>query len=337
MRTSISCLLALAILIPVASAWSENLDPEPKNQDGPRLIDGVAAQVNDHVITVGEIMQAVSSARQRVAATSKTKQAFSERMKIEFSAALNALIDRKLIIDAFTSEDGQLPDWAVQRRQEEIIREKFGDDFSRLQDALQSDDMTMEQWKDVVRERMIVQSMRSAKVHGAVRINALDVRRHYDAHIDEYRIPSRVRLRMIVLSKHPEEQRATKRALARSAQARIMKGQTFEALAREISEGDSADKGGDWGWLNPAELRPELAKVATTLPARGISEVIETDDDLYILQIAEKQPGTVTPFEDVAKTIERQLRAQQGEHIYSAWAKSLRKNAFIKIFDVEAF
>ena len=116
-----------------------------------------------------------------------------------------------------------------------------------------------------------------------------------------------------------------------------MKGQSFETLAREISEGDSADEGGDWGWLNPAELRPELAKVATTLPARGISEVIETDDDLYILQIAEKQPGTVTPFEDVAKTIERQLRAQQGEQIYSAWTESLRKNAFIKIFDVEAF
>jgi parvulin-like peptidyl-prolyl isomerase len=337
MRTLTSFTLLLIISATVVPVQAETIEPTPAEQDGPRLIDGVAAQVNDHVITVGEIMHAVSPARQRVAATSNTNQDFSERMKIEFSVALNDLIDRKLIIDAFTSEDGQLPDWAVQRRQEEIIREKFGDDFSRLQDALQSDDMTMEQWKDVVRERMIVQSMRSAKVHGAVRINALDVRRYYDAHINEYRIPTRERLRMIVLSKHPEEQLATKRALARSAQARIMKGQTFEALAREISEGDSADKGGDWGWLNPAELRPELAKVATTLPARGISEVIETDDDLYILQIAEKQPGTVTPFEDVAKTIERQLRAQQGEQIYSAWTKSLRKNAFIKIFDVEAF
>ncbi|MBL7116017.1 MAG: peptidyl-prolyl cis-trans isomerase [Kiritimatiellae bacterium] len=337
MRTSIAFLFILALLLQAAPAPAEDLNPKPKAQDDLRLVDGVAAQVNNHAITVGEVMQAVSPARQRIAATSKTKQEFSERMKTEFNAALNALIDRKLILDAFKSEDGQLPDWAVQRRQEEIIREQFGDDFSRLQTALQNDDMTMEQWSDVVRERMIVQSMRSAKVNSAVRINTLDVRRHYDTHIEKYRIPSRVRLRMIVLNKHPKEQLTKKRALAQSVQTRIMKGQSFETLAREISEGDAADKGGDWGWLNPAELRPELAHVATKLPARSISEVIETDDDLYILYVEKKQKGGVTPFEEVARSIERQLRSKQGERIYSTWTKSLRKNAFIKIFDIQAF
>ncbi len=298
------------------------------------LIDGTAAYVNGHVITIGEV-RAVMAAEEMRLFQSLRGEALRNALQALYAETLNTLIERRLILDAYALRDVQLPEAAVQERISEIIDNMFEGDRSRLVAALAEDHLSFEDWQDRVREQMIVSAMRAANVAPSASVSPLRVREIYASRVDALRQPAQVKLRMILLEGGSG---GAGRKQAENVRVEILGGRPFDAVARLVSSGTHAEDGGDWGWIEPTKLlRPELAAAAMNIAPGVVSEVIELDGDFYLLLVEDRRAEHVLPLEEAQNGIIRELREQEAERLYGEWVERLKKDAYIRMVAADVF
>ena len=89
--------------------------------------------------------------------------------------------------------------------------------------------------------------------------------------------------------------------------------------------------------MEPADLRSELQVATEELKEGEFSDVIEADDELYILKVFARKPGSVESFSDAREEIEAKLRNKEGRRIHKEWIAALKKNAQIEVMDIDPF
>lgn len=299
-------------------------------------VDGYAAMVNTRVITVGEVLALVQPVRAQI---ERSFEGDELELKLEeaYNASLRSLIERALILEDFSLLGGNLPDRLVDDQISSFISERFDNSRVKFLEALTEERMTLDEWREETRNRLIVSIMRRREVTDRVLISPRDVRDLYESRIEQYRLPEQVRLRMIALNRGAtEEDWAAKRAEAEKIRERLLAGEDFAETARTESEGARAAEGGDFGWIEPNSLRAELAAVVADLDTGRISEVIETDDELYILRIEARKNAAVKPFDEVRGSIEDELRRKEEARLYASWMERLYRKFHVRILDDES-
>jgi peptidyl-prolyl cis-trans isomerase SurA len=313
-------LIAAAALILPAMAMARSLP-----------VDGYAALVNNRVITVGEILAIVQPIRAQLAETYDGKE-LEKKMSEAYQESLDALIERALILEEFTAMGGNIPDRAVDDQINVMINERFKNDRTAFLEALAEDRMTLDDWREETKNRLVVNLMRRREVMDRVIITPRAVRDLYESRSAQYQVPEQILLSMIVLHKgtSPDDQAVKKKEAARIRE-KLVAGGDFAETAKSSSEGYKAAEGGSQGWMDPKTLRKELAAAVATLESGRISDVIETDDDLYILKVEAKKNASITPFDDVRTQIEDELRKAEELRMYNAWIERLKRKFYVKI------
>ena len=307
--------------------WTATMAPAE-----PMTVDSYAAMVNDRLITAAEVITLVRPVEQQLRDTYKGKE-LNDKVRDLYKKGTDSLIERALILEEFEKQGGNIPDQAVDDHINEIIREKFGNNRAEFLKALAEERMTIDEWREETKERMIVTYFRRKEVNDKVFVSPNAVKDAYNAAIEKYRIPETIQLRMIVLHKGTNEvDQAAKLREAQRIRERLMAGEDFATLAKNVSEGSKAAQGGDMGWIEPSSLRTELSTVAAQLSPGQLSDVVDTGDELYLLRLEGRKEASVTPFEQVAKGIEDELKKQENERLYTAWIARLRKKYYVKIF-----
>jgi len=248
-----------------------------------------------------------------------------------FFSGLERMIDQALIMEEFQAEGLQIPERLIDDHINEIVLERYNNDRASLLEALAQEQITVEEWRQTIRERIIVRMMRSREVGERIIISPLQIRETYEARQDRYLEPEKVRIRLIFTSHggQPEQERER---LAR-AREDILAGGSFATQAREISEDPSAPDGGNWGWIEPVLFRKELMNAVSGLNAGEVSEIVETPEGLYLLQIEERREASSKSFEEMRREIEVELRDQQAEQLYRDWIARLR-NKYSVIYHI---
>src|SRR5207248_8092890 len=85
----------------------------------PEVVDGVAAVVNGDVITYSQVRGLVGP-REKLLRAQYSGEELVKRIKEAREAALQDLIDRQLIIQAFKKENFQVPDHFIEDRMHDI-------------------------------------------------------------------------------------------------------------------------------------------------------------------------------------------------------------------------
>ncbi len=294
-------------------------------------VDGIAAQVNGETVTIGDVyggVRALLNDPQWLGGRDR-KEAF----RAAFAEALDQLIHQRLIVQEYRSGKARLPEWLIEKRQTEILDNRFRGDRAALLRELARERMTQEDWHRRIEEQMIVAAMRQSQVQSNVRIAPGQILEAYRANLDRYRQPAGVRLGLILLKARPGEDEEGLLARARAVAGRCERGETFEAVAREVSEDASAAQGGDWGWVAPEEtLREELVAALAALPPGKVSAPVLTSAGCYLLRKVEERPAGVRPLEEVREEIERSLAEAESERLLQAWMQRLRDKSTIRIY-----
>lgn len=298
-------------------------------------VDGYAAVVNNRVITIGEVLALVQPVRAQIE-SSYEGTALERKLEEAYHASLRSLIDRALILEDFGKLGGTLPERLIDDQVSSFISERFNNNRAAFLEALTEERMTLDEWREETRNRLIVTLMRRREVADRVLISPRTVRDAYESRIEQYRTPEQVKLRVLVLNRGAsEEDRAAKRAEAAKLRERLLAGEDFAEMARAQSEGPRAAQGGDFGWIEPATLRDELAESVSKLETGRISEIVETDSEIYILRIEARKNAAVQPFDEVRGAIEEELRQKEEERLYAAWMERLRRRFHVRILDDE--
>lgn len=69
----------------------------------------------------------------------------------------------------------------------------------------------------------------------------------------------------------------------------LRKGAPFAVVAAQFSQGQSALRGGDIGWVQPNQLDPEVARVVAEMPPGAISRAIRVSGGFIIATLKEKR------------------------------------------------
>lgn len=320
MRSAVRCALLCLLALPLAGG-ARGLP-----------VDGYAAVVNQRVITAGEVLALIQPAREQIEATFKDEEL---RAKIEeaYQAGLDALIERALILEEFAKQGGQIPDRLVDAQVNDMIAERFHNDRAAFLEALADERMTLDEWREETRNRLIVMIMRRREVIEKAVVVPRKIREAYESRQEQYHVPEQVRLRLIVLQKGKTPQdEAAKRTEAERILARIQAGEDFGELAKTSSEGAKAAEGGDLGWVDPRTLRAELKQAVEKMQPGQTGGVIALGDEFYILKLEGRKNPSVVAFDDVRGQIEEQLRRAEEERLYRAWIERLKRKYYVKIF-----
>lgn len=295
------------------------------------LVDGYAAVVNDQVITIGEVLEAMDPVRRQLELMYEGED-LDAHLEEAFRSTLQSLIERALIIEEFKSRGGSIPDRIVDDYINQIISERFTNRVALLH-MLQEQRMTWEDWRNNIRDRLVVQQMRQQEITRRIIVAPQQVREAYEQALDRYRMPEQVSIRLIGIQRGvtPEEV-PIKREQAERIRARVLAGEDFAAVARSESEGPKAAEGGDMGWLEPEALAPELAQAVKALESGQISPVIEGESMFFIIKLEGRRHAAVSPFDEVRSRIEEELRKQEEARLYRIWMEQLQRKHYVQVF-----
>jgi parvulin-like peptidyl-prolyl isomerase len=293
------------------------------------VLDGIAAVVNNEVVTFSQVRELVASKEKSAKDTYKGEELVAKIKEIRL-AAINDLIDRQLILQEFKSKQFQIPDYFLDERVTTIIREEFGGDRAAFIRTLAAQGFTLERFKQLEKDKIIVQEMRRQAIKGNVAISDERIAEYYKAHAEDFGTPEQLKLRTITLRRSGEND--AKRKMAEEIRAKIMGGAEFGDLARMYSEDDKQEAYGDWGWIDRRTLNESLSKTAFGLKAGEVSKVIELGGSYYLLFAEAKKPATVRLLKDVRDDIEKSLLQLERQKLQADWLAKLRKKAYIKMY-----
>ena len=165
------------------------------------------------------------------------------------------------------------------------------------------------------------------RIEQSITIPEAQLRATYASSMDSFRFPERAKVRHILLLTQGKSDADKKAALAKAQDLlkQAKGGADFAELAKKNSQDPgSAQNGGDLGFIVRGQTVPEFEKFVFAAKPKDISDVVTTEYGYHIIQVLEKDPARVKPFDEVKADIETQLKKQAVNEKTQAAAEQAR-------------
>ncbi len=173
------------------------------------------------------------------------------------------------------------------------------------------------------RARILQRALYNEVVKKKVKVTDDEVKKYYNMHKDEFKVPGEATVRRIVVKD---------KKLAEKILQELKQGASFDSLARKYSVTPDAKKGGLLMGITSKARPKELAHWAFKLKVGEISDVIPLRDGKYmILKVEKRQPPRVKKLEEVRLLIVNKLKRQKEKELWDKFRKELFKKHNVKI------
>ncbi len=322
---------ALVAFLSLAGLWGWHRSAQSV-AEAAQLLDGIAAVVNDEIITIGEVhdAMAIELEKLRLQHSGLTLQ---EKTQALFRRMLQPLIDVHLQFERGRKLGLRVDEEDVAYHMNKL-KEQNGISDEQLQQILHNQGLTLERYQEQIRREVLVRKTVNAEVRSRLVILDTELQEAYREQKERYRVAGSLTVSHILFlaSSHASaQQEASAKQKAEAVLQQIRRGGDFAELARQYSEGPSAEQGGLLGTFRTGELLPTIEETAAALQPGEISDVVRTQVGWHIVRVEDKKAGAYRPFEEVKEAIKAELsRAKMGEK-YRQWLESLRQRAYITI------
>ena len=316
--------------LPVAGAQPDAIGKLPP-AEADKVREEILVIVNGHILTRRTLQQAVEEQsaalyRQYSGAELDTK------LKDARSATLQGLIDAFILQDKAADLDIKVSDEQSRSMIDQMKKEgNFATDAD-LEKALRAQvGIGLDEY--IKRQKMgyLQQMVLGREVYSKIAVEDSELEAYYQQHIADYSTPARFRVRELVIAKGatPEETAAARAKMA-EVQKALAGGAKFEDLVKEDSTAASKDTGGDLGWMQKGLLQPQLEQAAWALKPGEVSPMLETDKDLILLQLMEKEEAPHQPLSEVRDKIKEKVQEPKADNAVKRYIQDLRTRANIR-------
>ncbi|HEY3269740.1 MAG TPA: peptidylprolyl isomerase [Geothrix sp.] len=312
-------ILALALLAPAGLIASSEVREE------------ILVIVNNHIITRRDLNQAVEQQHAALYRQFAGKE-LDEKLKDAREKTLQGMVDAYLLEDKGAELGSPVTDDYVRASIDGIKKENNFATDADLERALRSSlGIGLPEFMKRQKQQATQQYVLQREVFSKVAVEDNELRAYYEDHKEEYRLPFRFRLRELVLAKGATaEEQAEARKKLEAIQAELKAGKSFEELAKQHSVSPSKATGGDLGWMNKGFLRSSIEDAAVKLKPEQVSAPIETDKDLYLIQLIALEDAPVKDFTEVKAKIIEKLQEPKAQSAIEQYLSNLRMRANIR-------
>ncbi len=327
MNRLLAIVTLLVLTVPARPALSQEAGgPTPTAVPNP-----VVLRVDGTPVRAAEISMVMLNLRAQLQATGGS--ATAEEL---LDVATQRVIEQKLMAQE-ARRFGMTPDQQHVTRLLAAAEEQAGG-AAALERTLASAGSGREELVAMLEDMDLARQLIAKRIAPTVEVGDEEVRRFYADHADRFAVGERIRPRHIVFAV-PEDAAPAEveraRARAEAARRRVLAGEPFAEVAREVSEGPSAARGGDLGLVPPEALEPPFAAAALPLRPGEISEVVRTGFGFHVITVDERAPAGSRPLAEVRGTVERQLHQQRTAEAVVQLLQSLSERATIEILDAD--
>jgi peptidyl-prolyl cis-trans isomerase SurA len=277
----------LAVLIAFALAGAAAFASEPA--------DSIVAAVGDELILASELNQAATFLRLSQPETMLTDSALEEM-------ALGRLIDDLVLEEQARRETVEVEPSEVAAEVDgniAAVKERFGDQ-ERFKEALAAEGYTeralRQRYEEDARRKLLARKLMDKEGLTQIYSSPSEAERFYNENRDSIaRVPGRVTLAhiLIAFTPSPAADSAGQRRMTEVMDV-LARGGDFATVAGSFSDDrKSAARGGDRGWVEMAELPPELMIVFAQLKPGQTSPPFPTREGYVTVKLEEKTPDRV--------------------------------------------
>ncbi len=260
----------------------------------PLMGEGVAAIINDEIISSYDLRQ-----RMRLLVATSGVQPTPENLPQIEREALRSLVDEHLQMQEVRDIEGKQKDLHLEPTEKDIdqtigdMAKQSGVTREKLIDTLRSDNVDTVTLRDQIRARMSWERYIGARFRDNVEVGDNQVKAAYEranlaAEKPQYEVSE-----IFLDAARVGSQRAAEDG-AQQLSAQLQQGASFQAVARQFSNLPTAANGGDEGWVNADDLRPELLAALDQMKPGQVSKPIAVSDGVYILELRDKRAGAAT-------------------------------------------
>lgn len=297
------------------------------------VVEVIVAKVNGDIVTKTELERSRRQMEAEIAARGakgpQLQQAIAERSKDILRDRIDNLLlvqkGKELSINVDTEVSKYLAQ--IQKQQGIADPEKF-QQYIREQMG-----MSFEDFKAEVKNGILTQRVIGQEVYSKVNIPKTELENYYNAHKTEFIRDERVFLREIFISsegKDPIAQAALERK-AKDIVARARKGEKFPELARDNSDSQSKDEGGDIGGFKKGDIDPQLEALVWDKPKGYVTDPLKRTNGWLILRVDDHTREGQATFEEVENQIREKLSTPIVMPKIRLYLTGLRKDAFMEI------
>ncbi|MDZ7665312.1 MAG: SurA N-terminal domain-containing protein [Desulfotignum sp.] len=167
---------------------------------------------------------------------------------------------------------------------------------------------------------------------GQVNITPDQVAAYYEANPEEFETPEQVEASHILIQVDDTADEAaveTARKKALAVYQRAVKGEDFAELAKETSQGPSAEDGGYLGKFDRNSMIQPFSDVAFALTPGQISEPVRTQFGWHVIKVTNRFDEQVKPLDQAAEEIKTRLKQEEMQQL--AYYKA--EDAFDAVID----
>ncbi|BFU92194.1 MAG: Peptidylprolyl isomerase [Nitrospira sp.] len=282
------------------------------------LQDRIVAIVNSELIMLSDMKREFETEHGRLSREHRGTD-LPQRLKTAEYMALTKLIERRLQLQEAKAKKIEVSDLEVKQALEQMKRQG-----SPL-------DITNTSHVETVREQLLLMRVVDLHIRGNITVGDSELKRFYQEHRDRFALPEEYQLSQIIIQPRSSDGLADALTKARRAMDDLKRGEKFEDVAMQYSDGANALQGGRLGWVRQGELIRAIEQAVAPLVPGGISDIIESPEGIQIIRMDDRKPKQFRRYEDARREIQELVYRQKSDDMYESWLIDLKSKAYIEI------
>lgn len=265
------------------------------------LVDRVAAVVGDSVIALSQLQERIFQLQ--AGGAEVPLQGSAEFLQLQ-RELLDQMIGEQLIVQAAIQDTTiMVDDLEVEALVAEEIDGRVADFGTQqvFEEGLETQGFTLSGYRDLLRgqirqQRLYQQFMQKKSVAlTTVVVEETEIEEFFESQREAIgERPPTVVFAQIILAPTPSDSvREAAQAEAERVRQLAMDGGDFAELAREFSQGPSAEAGGDLGWFRRGDMVQEFSDAAFSMAINQISPPVESSFGYHVIQVNRRRSGEV--------------------------------------------
>lgn len=218
-----------------------------------------------------------------------------------------------------------------------------GSDLAALETKLREKSISLRLLRIQFVEQVLAGELERKYVPAELQVDRRELLDYYQKNRTDWAEPAKARWRQLTIrfDKHANNRKEVE-SLINGLGNQLINGQPFQAAARQHSEGYTAEDGGVYDWTTQGSLKSKPLDAALfSLPLGKLSQVIEDDIGMHIIEVLERKNSRTKEFTEaqveIRKTLSQEKRALEVKKlhqkvlartpIWSKWPEDLKEKA----------
>ena len=307
----------------------------------PVLVNGIAARVNNDIITRGDYVNAIRDFKEELTRQMQQQGKSQAEIDAEFEKLRPTVMDlliEDLLLEQRAKEAGIEVEAEVNQQMIEIAKENGFKNLIDFEEALKKQGVDPDNARASLRKKLLQQIVIQREVWTPIfqGISDKERREFYDKNKEGFTIPGEVVLSEIFLPLEGHtgtevEQRARRLVTELRAGADFIEAVKANSPATRASRAQN----GKLGSFKVTDLKSDLAASIADLTPGGVSEPIRLQDGYQIVRLDDRKAAVLRKYEDsdVQRVIANNVVALHAEEARKKYLEKLRAEAYVQIND----